>query len=352
LFAKFLAYLRNVYIDFAIFSGGVLNVLARLKAFIFCLVIFLVAFSRFFYTLYQETEYCRTAPTLYRDDIENDEIRHALVHEIQCDAYDPRPWCDHRSSLLTVFTMLLGEIDEGKFETEEVGPLALVMFCLFMFLMVILLANVLIAIVTDSYKVIQDERAAIVFWSNRLDFIAQMDAVANGPWKRKLRKMIGLSSRKKKREGGKKTVLGEVTWERMTGLLFDDDNDIGIFNIEFYCYLILKIITAGLIPIWFLLGIISFGILWPPQIRRFFFTSTVTKMSESDREDALRKTQVDTLHVEIAELKNELMNEMAVDRIQVVQLKSLVAEKKMEIQNEMKHIKRVVMMLFEQTAGM
>jgi len=218
--------------------------------------------------------------------------------------------------------------------------------------MVILLANVLIAIVTDSYKMIQDERAAIVFWTNRLDFIAQMDAVANGPWKRKLRKMLGFSSRKKKRKGGKKTVFGEVTWDKMISLLFDEDNDVGIFNIEFYCYLILRVIVAGLIPIWILVGAVTMGVLWPPQIRRFFFTSSVTKMSESDREDALRNTQIDTLHLEISELKNELLKEMAVDRTQVVQLKSLVAEKKLEIQNEMKHIKRVVTMLFEQTAGM
>lgn len=218
--------------------------------------------------------------------------------------------------------------------------------------MVILLANVLIAIVTDSYKVIQDERAAIVFWNNRLDFIAQMDAVANGPWKRKLRKMFGFSSRKKKRQGGKKTVFGESTWERMNNLLFEDDQDLGVFNIEFYCYFILKVITAAFIPIWFLLGIFTFGILWPPQIRRFFFTSSVTKLSESDKEDAMRKNQIDSLNIEINELKNELLKEMAVDRTQVVQLKSSVAEKKLELKNEMKHIQRIVTMLFEQTGGM
>ncbi|CAJ1945584.1 unnamed protein product [Cylindrotheca closterium] len=352
LIIKFLAYLRNVYIDFAIFSGGVFHVLSRLSAFIFCLVIFLVAFSRMFYTMFQETQYCADAPPYYYAYSENKELRHELIHQIQCDAYDPSPWCNHWSALLSVYTMLLGEVDEGRFIDDEVGWLAVAMFALFMFLMVILLANVLIAIVTDSYKVIQDERAAIVFWTNRLDFIAQMDAVANGPWKRKLRKMFGLSSRKKKREGGKKTVFGESTWERMTNLLFDDDQDLGILNIEFYCYFILKVLTVAFIPIWFLLGIVTFGILWPPQIRRFFFTSSVTKLSESDREDALRKTQIDSLHVEIEDLKTELLKEMAVDRTNVVQLKSSVAEKKLEIQNEMKHIKRVVTMLFEQTAGM
>ena len=48
--------------------------------------------------------------------------------------------------------MLLGEVSEDAFEDSRVG---MALFIVFMFLVVILLANVLIAIVTDSYKVIQ-----------------------------------------------------------------------------------------------------------------------------------------------------------------------------------------------------
>jgi ankyrin repeat protein len=353
LITKLLAYLKNVYIDFAIFSGGVLHVLSRLSAFIFCLIMFLVAFSRFFVTLFQESTYCDSAPPVYESTMENETERWELMNAIQCDSYEPRPWCDDWSAILSVYTMLLGEVDETKFIDDEVGPLAVAVFALFMFLIVILLANVLIAIVTDSYKVIQDQRAAIVFWTNRLDFIAQMDAVANGPWKRKLRKIFGLSSRKKKGEETKKITFGQDAWKRMMDLLFEEDSDVSVLNIEFYCYFVLRVVTALIIvPTWFLLGIVTFGILWPPQIRAFFFTSKVTKASESDREDALRKTQIESLHVVIQDLKNELLKDLAVDRTQVVQLKSSVAEKKLEIQNEMKHIKRVVTMLFEQQSGM
>ncbi|CAJ1945588.1 unnamed protein product [Cylindrotheca closterium] len=345
LIVKLLAYLRNVYIDFAIFSGGVLHVLGRLKAFIFCLIIFLVAFSRFFYTVFQETQYCKDAPPLYYNYIEDDAERHALVHEIQCDAYDPSPWCDHRRSFLTLFTMLLGEVDESKFFDDEVGPLAVVMFTLFMFLMVILLANVLIAIVTDSYKVIQDQRAAIVFWNNRLDFIAQMDAVANGPWKRKIRKMIGL--RHKKKETKKEVTYGATSWGWMMDVLFEDELD----GVYYYIYIPIRLVLIFfVIPFWFLAGAMTFGILWPPQIRRLFFTSNVSKMTEADREDALRKTQIESLHGQIDELRDEVLQELAKERSQIVQLRSSVAERKMEINNELKHIKRTVTMLFEQQA--
>eukprot|EP00980_Cylindrotheca_fusiformis_P012895 scaffold3211_cov120-Cylindrotheca_fusiformis.AAC.3 len=343
---KFLSYLRNVYIDFAIFSGGVQHVLGRLGAFLFCLVIFLVAFSRFFTTLFQESSYCNTKPPVYQSEMFNETLRHQLMNDIQCGAYEPRPWCNDWSAILSVYTMLLGEVDETKFIDDEVGPLAVVMFALFMFLIVILLANVLIAIVTDSYKVIQLQRAAIVFWTNRLDFIAQMDAVANGPWKRKVRKLLGLSTRKKNEET-QKNMFGEEAWRALMDTLFDDERD----EVFLPALLLFRVIVAFLIiPIWFLLGIVTFGILWPPQIRAFFFTAKVTKATETDREDALRKTQIETLHVSIAELKNDLLKELAKDRTQVYQLRSSVAEKKIEIQNEMKHIKRVVTMLFEQQA--
>ncbi|KAL3942625.1 MAG: hypothetical protein SGBAC_003226 [Bacillariaceae sp.] len=345
LIVKLLAYLRNVYIDFAIFSGGVLHVLGRLKAFIFCLVIFLVAFSRFFYTVFQETTYCHEAPPLYYNYIKDDAERQVLVHQIQCGAYEPRPWCDHRTSMLSMFTMLLGEVDESKFFDDEVGPLAVVMFALFMFLMVILLANVLIAIVTDSYKVIQDQRAAIVFWNNRLDFIAQMDAVANGPWKRKIRKMIGL--RHKKTET-KEVTTGADSWSWMMDVLFEDELE----GAYYYLYIPIRfVLFLFVIPAWFFAGVISVGLLWPPQIRRMFFTSNVSKMTEADREDSMRKTQIESLHFQIDELRDEVLQELARDRTQIVQLRSFVGERKMEINNELQHIKRTVTMLFEQQAG-
>jgi hypothetical protein len=77
------------------------------------------------------------------------------------------------------------------------------------------------------------------------------------------------------------------------------------------------------------------------------FTSTVFKhSSETEREDELRKSQVKSLKLEVAALKDEIVQEMALDRTQVVQIKSQIAERKIEISNEMKEIKRIVEVLF------
>jgi len=56
------------------------------------------------------------------------------------------------------------------------------------------------------------------------------------------------------------------------------------------------------------------------------------------------------LQKEVAEMREDLTQELAVDRTQVIQMKSQIDNRRTEIDNEMKNIKRIVMMLFEQQA--
>lgn len=355
---KFLAYLRNILIAFAVFSGGVFNVMRRLVAFLMCLMIILVAFSRMFFTLFYRTEYCENNPNNFytlnqppgthaMGESSNDFYNATFVASLKCGSNPVLVWCDGWDSFLAVYTMLLGEVDETVFDNNT---FAIVLFVIFMLLVVILLANVLIGIVTDSYKVIQDQRAAIVFWTNRLDFIAQMDAIANGPWKRRVRRFFGLRE-VDPRTANANVTFGEDIWKRLMDL-FEGDLDESLLSLEFVCYTLLRLTAIVVIPCWIIAGAIVAGWLWPPQVRKKLFTSVVSKhSSETEKEEELRKTQVQRLKVEIGGLKDDLLQELAIDRTQVVQMKSSVAERKLEIQNEMKHIKRIVTMLFEQSQG-
>lgn len=349
LWFKLLAYLRNVMIEFAVFVGGVFYVVNRLAAFLISLGIILIGFAQMFNTVYMDTPYCLHQPNAAKTKTE-------LLDDLRCDDNEIRPWCDWWTSFLRVYTMLLGEVDENDFQES---PVALALFILFMFLVVILLANVLIAIVTDSYKVIQDQRSAIVFWTNRLDFVAEMDAIANGPWKTKLKKALGFDdddrppgpSNASERKATEK-IFGKESWKRLMDL-FEDEIDDSVVSFEYFLYTLLRVAVAVIvIPLWIFVGIITAGWLWPPQIREAVFTSRTFKhSSDSEKEDELRKTQVKKLEVEVKELKDELVQELAQDRTQVVQMKSAVAERKIEIANEMKQVKRIVTMLFEQQAG-
>lgn len=78
--------------------------------------------------------------------------------------------------LLVDINMYLSSFFAGNEMRYSTLPIAQFLYIAFAFLVVILLSNVLIAIVTDSYGVIKNERSAMVFWANRLDFVAEMDA--------------------------------------------------------------------------------------------------------------------------------------------------------------------------------
>jgi hypothetical protein len=329
-------------IDFAVFVGGVFYVLQRLFAFMVCLVVTLIAFAQMFYTVFQRTLYC-TEPAL-------NQIYDTCTVKWNGDI-EP-PFCDLWTSVLAVYTMLVGEVDETMFVDKS--HVSVWLFVIFMFLVVILLANVLIAIVVDSYKVIQDQRAAIVFWTNRLDFVAEMDAIANGPWKRKAKHTLGLGG------GDGETpvastgnLFGKEFWKRLMDL-FDDEIDEDMLSLEFWAYIMLRCFTALIIiPFWILFGACTLGWLWPPQVREAIFTSAVSKhSSDSAREDELRKTQVALLQKEVNDLRDYLAQELAIDRTQVVQMKSQIDQRKTDIENELKNIKRIVTMLFEQQASM
>lgn len=337
LWLKVLAFLRNMLIDFAVFAGGVFYVFRRLVAFLTALMIILIGFSQMFVTVFQQSEYCTTFEDVGPFACPTDEEKIT------------RPFCYYWTSFLSVYTMLLGEVDETAFDDSRVATF---FFIIFMFLVVILLANVLIAIVTDSYKVIQDERAAIVFWTNRLDFVAELDAIANGPWKHNIRRFFGAKDTSD-HNGHVDVSFGKEFWKRLMDL-FEDDVEDNFMSVEFWAYILLRVFAAlFIIPAWICLGIFSAGWLWPPQLREYIFTSTVSKhSSESEREDELRKTQVLMLQREVKELAEEMTQELKVDRIQVVQMKSAVADRRAEIAGEMKHIKRIMTMLFDQQAAL
>jgi len=335
LWLKVLAFLRNMLIDFAVFAGGVFYVLQRLFAFLVSLGVVLVGYAQMFVTVFQQTDYC---------NVDAIEVQPKSPTAIACNTVNDFPFCKFWDAFLYVYSMLVGEVNEQDFEDSN---FATFLYITFMFLVVILLANVLIAIVTDSYKVIQDQRAAIVFWTNRLNFVAEMDAIASGPWKKHVRRIFAADEHEEVHH--METVFGKEFWKRLIDL-FEDEIDSNVSTAEFWAYNSLRWFTAvGIIPMWIVLGILSAGWLWPPQVREYIFTSTVSKhSSETEREAELRRTQVDLLKKEVESLKEAMAHELKIDRTQIIQMKSGIADRRTEIAAEMKHIKRVMTMLFEQ----
>ena len=335
LWGKLFIYLRSASFDFSIFVSGVFYVGGRLFPYIIVLTSFFIGFSQIFHTIF-----FMTADYGCIDD-NGDEIDNDLtINELQCENYgEKRPFCDRWDSFLRVYTMFLGEVDDDDFKSKTV---AIVFFGFFMFLMVILLANVLIAIVTDSYKVIQDREATLVFYTNRLYFLAETDAIGNVP-------CFNFFQSK----GRDLDYKCRQAWQTLL-YSFELGPHENIGSAQFWKFRFVPIAAACfIIPFWFLLGLVTCGAIWPPQLREWFFANnthrqrgTIAQMAEE--EQTLRRQEESLVEVQVIKTRDEFYQSLAENRQQLSQIKAAIAERKQEIRKEMKRIKIIMGNLLEQ----
>ena len=290
------------------------------------------------------------------------------------------PYCHSLwMSIYKTYTMMLGEIDDTIFYWSN---LALVLFCIFFFMEVVILLNILIAIITDLYGVITNERAAIVFWSNRLAFITDMDMITNGPWKKSVMKFFRMKDDEEDEDEEeaalmKKEDTVDISWERICWKklieCFDPEmgsNGMGMILIAplrlfismflvRMCVLILLLYTISnspfyyhfffKIPFWLLLGILSAGWLWPPQVREGLFVQAVSVPDNSGEAKEMEKRieEVTILKKDLKTVQKQLVEEFIDDRKDMSLLKDQVKGIKSELKDEMKNIKMVMTSLFE-----
>ncbi|EJK58127.1 hypothetical protein THAOC_21769 [Thalassiosira oceanica] len=329
-----LLFLQSIIVGFAVFVGGVVYVLKRLRSFLFSLAIILFMFAQIFFTLYRgDQEVCPSGSgylnadsysefpvvwgtcqadvvggsqrlemlsksvedsglqdgggewdTTDADSFLNSSFCAEKVVGVNCEPVNDRPFCNLWTSFLKIFTMLLGEAENQYFADY---PVATIMFALFMFGCVVVLANVLIAIVTvvamqnkfhSRNKCLLCFLKALVFWSNRLDFVAEMDVISSSLHiSRRARRESTLLAANHEDESG----LGEL-WRRFMYLSEEDvNNDHGVCSLEYLVYILLRVFsTAFIIPMWTIAGVLTFGLLWPPQIREKLMTSQISNRKE------------------------------------------------------------------------
>lgn len=370
LWVAIIMFLKKTLVDFAVFVGGVFYVVQRLAAFLLAVGVILLGFAQMFYFVYVHTPYCPTNSTNTTDLTPLPDE----VGEIKC--YFPH--CSFWDSLLKVYTMMMGEIgDQTRYTTNRTAE---VLYLFYGFLVVILLSNVLIAIVTDSYEVIQNDRAAIVFWNNRLDFIAEMDAISYAVQRRVWRICccgMGLDNETNKSQRGmngnddiddnsdldgaakegptdSNTFPTDMTggvdlstdffreaWHQVM-LLFDanlyDEIDLFealIYNVfRFLCLFII-------IPLWLCAGIITAGWLWPPQVREYLFVQSETTTSRAE----LEKKKIEQLQViqdDLKTLKQDIKHEMSSDRDEVLRMRNEIETVQSELLADLQQVKELM----------
>jgi hypothetical protein len=219
---------------------------------------------------------------------------------------------------------------------------------------VILLSNVLIAIVTDSYEIIQNDRAAIVFWSNRLDFVAEMDAITYG-----INTRLGYCRRNQKGAPGTVTEVQQEgpngpglspegssgskqpfreAWKSVM-FLFDANLYEEIDWLEFFVYMLFRFFAVVfVIPLWLALGLITAGWLWPPQVREFLFVQKEAAVSRSELERR-KLGKLKSIHTDLKNLKSNLMREMSNDRDEMIRMKAEIEAVQNEVIADLQQVK-------------
>jgi hypothetical protein len=261
--------------------------------------------------------------------------------------------------------MMMGEIgSETRYDGNYVAQ---ILYVAYAFLVVILLSNVLIAIVTDSYEIIQNDRAAIVFWSNRLDFVAEMDGILSVFRHRILcigdNKRGAPGARTNVQEGPNGTIaldgegarVGSKDWFREAWahimLLFEsnfyEDVDLHPSNIEFWVYLCYEgFALLVIIPVWLVLGMATAGILWPPQVREYLFVQKDTAVSRSEIERQ-KLGQLREIQSNVETLKTEIRKGMTSDRDDMVRMKAEVEAVQSEVLSDLQQMKELMTTLLD-----
>ena len=239
------------------------------------------------------------------------------------------------------------------------------MYVTFAFLVVILLSNVLIAIVTDSYGVIKNERAAMVFWSNRLDFVAEMDAIKNIG--KRIKKFFvdsdgtaGAPTAVRETPRGDPILIEDdekkssdkfrYAWKSIMNL-FDpnlyETYDVSAASFEFWCYFLVRFAAIiFVIPVWLIVGLCTAGLLWPPQVREYLFQQKKAAISRADMAEQVT-AQINDLKNEIKMLRLELKGEMKSDRKEFALVKAEVESVQAEVMADLLQVKEIMVTLLD-----
>jgi hypothetical protein len=269
--------------------------------------------------------------------------------------------------------MMMGEI--GTETRYDQNLLAQILYIFYGFFIVILLSNVLIAIVTDSYEVIQNNKAASVFFKNRLDFVAEMDSIASVVRKRILcmkgddTKVVPISNNIT--EDDEQSYNGTVApidrennghgteewfrykWNSIMSLFEHDvygDGAEDIGRSAFWIDVLKKTVAIVVIPPWLILGFVTVGILWPPQVREWLFVQKDTVASRKEIERRKLK-QLEEIQHETKGLKNEIRMEMQNDREEIFRTKAAIDAVQEEILADLQQVNALVTTLLLDLGG-
>ena len=130
-------------------------------------------------------------------------------------------------------------------------------------------------------------------------------------------------------------------WSNIMGL-FDDHSYEEIDVLESCVYSIFRVfVVIFVIPMWVLMGVLTAGWLWPPQIRELLFVQKGVFKSRAAVE--LEKLgQLEKIQNEVNAIKKDMMHEIATDREDAARVKNEIEHIHAEFLADLQQVKELL----------
>lgn len=256
-------------------------------------------------------------------------------------------YCSLNGSFFKLYNRLVdSDFEELGFMMEQTRILS----PLFSFMVVILFFNVLIAIVNHSYSDME-YRGKMAFWRSRLHFVMDTESFWNclccsytDP------KLIGnpldIDDYSRHSKSGVWDVLAfslaprqdREKFLKKEHLLAECNNPLYVKLLN-RSLLMRRMIAIFVLPLWFIFGIISLGVLWPPQVRKWLFCPNLNTHERHSINDKQKRINFDNvLKDDVKRVCHRVQNLES----EINDVKQDISNMKKDIMKEMNSIKQLL----------
>lgn len=218
---------------------------------------------------------------------------------------------------------------------------------------IIILLNILIAIVVDTYGSVKEEDAEEVFWKSRLEFVTEVVVIL------KCCKTANTDSEQTAND------FGQLLWASMAKVFKDKRNELydrkkgREFSSSCPQWITLRLFVFILLLMWVMLGAATFGLLWPSQVREWLWSSTKDEDSQKKSIQELKRimtfkekesTLESFIKSTVVEIKKEIEKVDEKSNICILSIKDIIENQKAEasfIQYNVAEIKKEIVKMDE-----
>ena len=226
------------------------------------------------------------------------------------------PVCTVRDSYRVVYMLIRGESLVDSTGVNSFSGHATVLVASFLTIFAVFLLAVLVTILLTSSMLDFEDIALRSYWEPILGFILSTSFFIDEK---------DTTSQTRSFEV-RKAHLWDMFMQTLIGNIPKMGGDLFIY--PFRSYVITWIIAVFLVPLWFIAGLVSLGLLWPPQLRRRLFwlpSTTLLSRNQSPRNEQAQ--------MRLSDVQNE-----------IIQMKCMAYERSQKLENEIREMKELLLM--------